>query len=257
MKKITFFLFGVFLLVNIISCQKDSSKPSDLSLTVSQDRVIGHLGDTLPISIIASTSTDKITSITMTKTGGKTVSIPLVSNPSSYSQGISYIVSDSVGTLVFTITAKGENLVDPIIKKLTFTIVKDVEITMGASASSLPSFINGNTLLTYNATEAAANQSLVDLVYKYSATDGAIVGAPNDTIFPLPSWTIKNATKIGKIMDESPDAVSMVTGSSVKNLAVGDMLGYITINGVKGIIEVMDIKTGTSGSATLTFMVIK
>jgi hypothetical protein len=58
-------------------------------------------------------------------------------------------------------------------------------------------------------------------------------------------------------MDETPDAVSMVTGSSVKNLAKDDMLGYITASGVKGIIEMMDITPGADGNVVFTFMVIK
>ncbi len=58
-------------------------------------------------------------------------------------------------------------------------------------------------------------------------------------------------------MDETPEAVSLVTGSSVKNLAMGDMLGYITASGVNGIIEVMDMTTGMNGNTVFTFMVIK
>ena len=238
------------------SCQKETS-PSDLTLTVSQDRSIGHLGDTIPLTIKASTSKDKITSITITKTGGKSVTIPAISSKTNYSQVINYIVNDSVGTLVFTISANAANLTSPIVKTLTFSIVKDVEITLGASSSLLPSFINGSTLKTYNASEAAASQASIDLLYKYTTSDGAVIGSPSDPTFSLTSWTTKNVTKIAKIMDETPDAVSMVTGTSVKNLTKGDMLGYITSGGVNGIIEVMDITVGVNGNCTFTFMVIK
>ncbi len=253
--KIAFVLMASIAMV-FIGCKKDTTT-SDLTLTVSQDRAIAHLGDTIPLTINASTTNDEIKSVTLTKTGGVSVTIPAVSSTSSYSKVINYIVSDSVGTLVFTITATGSLTSTPITKTLTFSIVKDVPITLGASTSSFPSFINGSTLTTYNAANAFANQGLVDLVYTYTTTDGAILASPSDPLINLPSWTTKNVTKIGKIMKETPDDVSMVTGTSVTNLAMGDMLGYITSTGVKGIIEVMDLTTGANGNVILTFMVIK
>lgn len=255
MKKIAFF-FLVVLSSIFVSCNKDTVN-STITLSVSQDRVIAHLGDTIPLTITASPSNEEIKSISMVKTGGVVVTIPVITNKKNYSTVVNYIVSDSVGTLIFTITATGTISTVPVVKTLTFSIVKDIEIKLGASISSFPSFINGMTLTTYNATQASANQGLVDLVYAYSATNGAIIGAPSDPIFSLSSWSTKNNTKIGKIMVETPAAVSMVTGTSVKNLAKDDMLGYITASGVQGIIEVMDITVGTDGNVLFTFMVIK
>jgi hypothetical protein len=249
-------IFFASLVIIIASCKKDT-QTSDLSLTVSQDRAIGHLGDTIPLTIAVSTSNDEIKSVTMTKTGGTIVTIPAITNNKNYSTVVNYIVSDSVGTLVFTVSAKG-NLSDvPVQKTLTYSIVKDIEITLGTQTSSYSSFINGSTLAMYTAANAFTNQGSVDLVYSYSTTDGVVIGAPADPIFNLSTWTTKNNTKIGIIMDESPEAVSMVTGSSVKNLAMDDMLGYITASGVQGIIEVMDIMPGLDGNAVFVFMVIK
>ena len=255
MKKIAF-LFLVSLSTFFVSCTKDNVNPN-LTLTVSQDRVIAHLGDTILITISASATDQEIKTISLVKTAGVAVTIPSITDKKSYSTVVNYIVSDSVGTLEFTITAIGTISTVPQVKTLSFSIVKDIEITLGASSSSIPSFINGTTLITYNATQASANQGLIDLVYTYSATDGAIIGAPSDPIFSLSSWTTKNNTKIGKIMDETPDAVSMVSSTSVKNLAKGDMLGYITASAVQGIIEIMDINVGANGNVLLTFMVIK
>ena len=128
---------------------------------------------------------------------------------------------------------------------------------MGTQTSSFSSFINGSTLATYTASNVLANQASVDLCYTYSATDGVVIGAPSDPVFNLSGWTTKNNTKIGKIMEETPEAVSMVTGSSMKNCAMGDMIGYITASGVKGIIEVMDMTPGMNGDTKFVFMVIK
>jgi len=249
-------IFLASLALMVAGCKK-STETSDMTLTVTQDRAIGHLGDTIPLTIKGSTSNDDINSITMTKTGGKAVAIPGVTNSKSYSAVVNYIVTDSVGTLVFTVSEKGGLSDVPIQKTLTYSIVKDIEITLGTQSSSFSSFINGSTLALYNAANAFTNQGSVDLVYTYSTTDGIVIGAPSDPVFNLSTWTTKNNTKIGIIMDETPEAVSMVTGSSVKNLAMGDMLGYITASGVKGIIEVMDMTTGVDGNTVFTFMVIK
>lgn len=248
------FLAGLALMM--ASCKK-TTQTSDMTLTVSQDRGIGHLGDTIPLTIKASTSNDDIKSITVTKTGGKTITIPAVSNSKNYSTVVNYIVSDSVGTLVFTVSATGTLTDVPMQKALTYSIVKDIEITLGTQTSTFSSFINGSTLATYTAANAFTNQGSVDLVYTYSATDGVCIGAPIDPVFNLSTWTTKNNTKIGKIMEETPEAVSMVTGSSMKNCGMGDMIGYITVSGVKGIIEVMDMTPGMNGNTVFTFMVIK
>jgi hypothetical protein len=250
------FLALAYMAILTISCKK-TTESSDMTLTVTQDRAIGHLGDTIPLTISASTSNDEIKSITMTKTGGIAVAIPGVINSKNYSAVVNYIVTDSEGTLVFTISEKGGLSDVPIQKTLTYSIVKDIEITLGTQTSTFSSFINGSTLAMFTAANAFANQGSVDLVYTYSATDGICIGAPIDPVFNLSAWTTKNNTKIGKIMDETPEAVSMVTGSSVKNLAMGDMLGYITASGVKGIIEVMDMTPGVNGNTLFTFMVIK
>jgi hypothetical protein len=255
LKTIAFVLMAGLIIINA-SCKKDT-QTSDMALTVSQDRVIAHLGDTIPLTIDALTSNDDIKSITVSKTGGTKVTVPVITNSKNYSTIVNYIVTDSVGTLVFTIDAEGSNSNVTIEKTLTFSIVKDIEVTLGTSTSIFPNFINGSSLTTYNATNAFANQGSVDLVYSYSAADGVIIGSPSDPIFDLTTWTTKNNSKIGLIMDETPDAVSMVTGTSVKNLAKDDMLGYVTATGVKGIVEVMDITPGPDGNVLFTFMVIK
>jgi len=97
----------------------------------------------------------------------------------------------------------------------------------------------------------------VDIVYTYSATDGAIIGAPSDPAFTLASWTTKNATKIAKINEQSLSAVDGISGTSVKGLVTGDLIGYLTVGGTKGIIVVKNVVVGDDGNTTMTFSVIK
>ncbi len=257
MRKLSKIAFGIIISIFIIftSCKKYTDT-SDLNLSVSQDRFIGHLGDTIPIMINASTSDDAIKSVTVTKTGGISIIIPEVLNNQKYSHLLKYIVNDSVGTLEITVTLKGY-VASVLEKTLKYNIVKDIPITLGTTSSTYPSFINGNTLATFDSINAFANENLVDLEYTYNNFDGATLSAPNDINLNLFNWTIKNPTKIGRIMKESPYEIAIVNGTSVKNLMMGDMIGYVTSTGVKGIIEVMNVANGYNGNIQLTFMVLK
>jgi len=213
MKNLLKFSLVLLLITSVstffLSC--DDIALSDLDATVSQDKTIVRVNDTLKITINATTSTDEVASVTISK-GGNPLLIPAIS---------------------------------------------DNDITLGAKTSPLPSFINGTTLKTYNSADAALNQELVDIVYTYSATDGAIIGAPSDPAFTLASWTTKNATKIAKINEQSLSAVDGISGTSVKGLVTGDLIGYLTVGGTKGIIVVKNVVVGDDGNTTMTFSVIK
>lgn len=228
---------------------------SDLSVVVTQDKEILRKGDMLKINISATTTNDKIASVTLTK-GTNALSIPAVTDDENYTEEIEYTVDDNDGKIEFTLTVTGTNLVDPIVKTITIYVVTDVEVSLGAETSPLPSFMNGTTLTTYNATNAAANQDKVDLVYKFTTADGAMIGAPSDAAFTLASWTTKNATKVAIITEQKLEAVEGISGTVVKNLKVGDLIGYITVSGTKGIIVIKNVVTGTDGNTTMTFSVI-
>ena len=229
---------------------------SDLEAVITQDQTIVRDGDTFKINISATTTNDKIASVTVVK-GGNALSIPAITDDENYTETIEYVVDDVDGEIEFTITITGTNLIDPIVETVKVNVVSDVDITLGAKTSPLESFLNGTTLTKYNSTDAFANQSLVDLVYTYSSTDGAIIGAPSDASFTLASWTTKNVTKVAKITEQSISAVDGISGTAVKNLAVGDLIGYITVSGTKGIIVIKNIVTGDDGNTTMTFSVIK
>jgi len=240
--------------MSFFSC--DTTTESDLSVTVSQDKTIVRKNDTLKISINATTTNDKIASVTLTK-GGNSLSIPAISDAENYIETIDYLVSDNDGEIEFTVTVEGTDLIGSIINTVTAHVVSDMDVTLGAKTSPLPSFMNGTTLTTYNAANAAANQGEIDLVYTYSATDGAIIGAPSDPSFTLSSWTTKNATTVGRISEQSISAIDGISGTSAKNLMAGDLIGYITISGTKGILVVKNVVTGDDGNTTMTFSVIK
>jgi len=258
MKSLAKILLATFALtivtVGFFSC--DEPTDSDLTATVTVNKAIFKNGDTVKISIDAVTTNDKIMTVEVKK-GANAIVSPDVTDNKMYKETVNYIVNDADGEVEFTVTITGETLMDPIVKTVKVNVVSGVEVTLGASASPQPSFVNGTTLQTYNSVAAFASQASVDLVYTYKATDGAIIGAPSDASFTLANWTTKNATKIGRIADMTIAAIDAVTTTVVKNLVVGDMLGYVTVSGTKGIIVVKNIVVDTTGNVTFTFMVIK
>jgi len=258
MKKLIFIpvLTIAGLLIVFSSCNK-KYLVSDLILTLSKNKSIAHVGDTLALTINASTTNDEITSITMTKTGDVSVDINSVADNKNYSCVKKYVVTDSVGTLTFTVILKSSIWSYPFIKTLTVNIVKDVYVTLGTPLSTYPPFMNGDSLFVYDTANARTNQRRVDFGYSYSTTNGAMIGAPSSIVFNSFGWTTRNNTKIGIITEESQTAVSKVTGSSVYNLAAGNILGYTTRTGTQGIIEVMNVINDTTGHAVFKFMVLR
>jgi len=258
MKSLSKVLLAIFALAIVTagfySC--DEPTDSDLTATVTVNKSIFKNGDTVKIMIDAVTTNDKIMTVEVKK-GANALVAPNITDNKAYKETVNYIVNDADGEIEFTVTITGETMVDPMMKTIKINVVSGVEVTLGASSSPLPSFVNGTTLQTYTSTEAFANQAAVDLVYTWKATEGAIIGAPSDAAFTLANWTTKNATKIGKIADMTIEAVNAVTTTVVTNLVVGDMLGYITVGGTKGIIIVKNIVVNADGNVTYTFMVIK
>jgi len=257
MKNFVKLSFAMMILASVIgffSC--DEPIVSDLELTLSTDKSVYVNGDTVKISIEAVTTNDKITGLVVVK-GGNPLVAPSVTDDQNYKETVNYVVNDADGEIEFTVTVNSENNIDPVVKTIKVNVVTSVEVTLGASTSPLPSFVNGTTLTTYTAVQAFANQASVDLVYTWSASDGAIIGAPSDASFTLANWTTKNATKIGRITEKTIAAIDAVNTYAVKNLVVGDVMGYVTVSGTKGIVIVKNIVVNSDGNVTYTFQVIK
>jgi hypothetical protein len=136
--------------------------------------------------------------------------------------------------------------------------------TIGSSFASS----NGNV---YKLDEAKTNAALIDWLYFYGVTNFATIAAPDDTdagtLFNnatngLQTWAVKNPTRFKKVTaivnwDTITDDAIIVeqTGygvvlTKVNNLAVGNVLAFITAAGKKGLIKVTEIVTGSDGSIT-------
>ncbi|MCX6244083.1 MAG: hypothetical protein NTU98_05200 [Bacteroidetes bacterium] len=126
---------------------------------------------------------------------------------------------------------------------------------------------NGNV---YKLAEAKANYTLIDWLYYYGVTNLATIAAPDDpdaiSVFSgtngLSTWNHRNATKFKKVTTSFDwnivqndslillETQSGVTLTGVTNLAVNDVLSFITEPGKKGLLKVTAITTGDAGSIT-------
>ncbi len=144
-------------------------------------------------------------------------------------------------------------------------------VLMGAQSNlDLGSFLDAETGLVYLIGPATSNQSLIDVVYYYGSQNLATLTAPDDAtvgggagnLSLCQSWTTKNGTRFGtasvsaaEFDDISNDieisAQTGISNSKMTQLAVGNVLSFITVSGKKGLIKVSAITTGSTGTITI------
>ena len=132
----------------------------------------------------------------------------------------------------------------------------------------------------YMLADAKVNSEKVDLVYFFGATLGATLAAPDDgkaaLVFTGPNgldtWAQRNNTRFkkldettinwGDITDDTIIVEQTETGvdsSRISNtedgLEAGDMLGFITASGKKGMILIDEIIPGAAGSISISVKV--
>jgi hypothetical protein len=142
-----------------------------------------------------------------------------------------------------------------------------------ATGSSFAS-VNGNV---YTLEEAFNNQSLIDYMYWWAqSTLSATLGSPADTNaakvfntgnFKLENWDIKNDTKFKTTtvsaaafdaMTDDSDIVDIAEGADqtrIGDLAVDQVIAFITVTGKKGLIKVVSFTDGSAGTLTMTVKV--
>lgn len=141
----------------------------------------------------------------------------------------------------------------------------------GQTNSNYGSFSNSTNETPYTNEEIKTQSAGVDFVYYYGTTTHATIAAPNDAsaqsifndaTYGIQTWNTKNATKFKLTSLNAADPVnegdvytqtkSGVINSSVSNLAVGNVVAFITAGGRKGLIKVTALTPGPNGSITLT-----
>ncbi len=128
----------------------------------------------------------------------------------------------------------------------------------------------------YSLAEAKANQSKVDWMYFYGASDLATIASPNDShaalVFNnatngLQTWTTKNNTlfrKVSTVIDWNAitdDTIIMSEAATepdqtrIATLAVGNVLLFKTVTGKYGMIKVNNIAVGADGTIDISVKV--
>lgn len=299
MKK-NIFIFSVFLLLGtllMVSCAKDdgTTPPADQSPVINFVAKTGYLsgdatlaiGEIFKVNIIAfaNTSTNsKLVRLTISRVYQNTPTVVLDSTISQSSMNAEfsaqalnvagqekwiYKVTDKAGLIAevsFTLTTASAS--GPI-NAFSMKIMGAQNTTAGSSFAS----IDGSV---YTLTQAKANQSKVDWMYYFGATDLASIAAPDDAhaalIFTnatngLQTWTTKNATRfkaVTNVIDWAnittdlvivQQTASGVTESRITNLTAGKYLAFISASGKKGMIKVESITAGETGGITISVKV--
>jgi hypothetical protein len=140
----------------------------------------------------------------------------------------------------------------------------------GQGNNSVGSFLDADGGDVYLQAAAESNAALIDVVYYYGSSNLATLTAPDDAtvnggagnLSLCADFTVKNDTRFGtsSISATAFDAIendaeiSAITGlsaSKMTDLAVNDVIEFITAEGKKGLIKVANMTTGSDGTITI------
>ena len=276
MKKINYFLLiGLIGLVGVFtSCGEDPLDLEDeITITIGSGAVTeAAVGDVISfdVSIVADA---KIKELEILKGASKFETVTDFLNKTSDVYSFEYtVVEDDAGQTLdfaFIVTDNKDNEEQEnyvvTIAELAANISEYTAVIMGAHENTTyGSFLNAVDGVVYKVADAKSNQAKVDIVYYHGTTNKATLAAPDDdgaadfTVYGLNSWTTKNETRFtGKLTVDYADVitsanidseVSSPSATKANKLSVGDVVGFQTDGGKKGIVKVSEITSGTTGS---------
>jgi hypothetical protein len=249
-------------------------------------------GNTINFTLRASAS-EKIDQISATEQigttgGGSLTGYPITDfdSPTSHEWTLDYVVPQFTSTITLKFTVKDKNGKEAF---KTFTISKtpDFESFSGKllfaplKNYTTKSFISLTTGATYDSTQAASNISSIDMGYFWGITANASFASPSDylsTAYNLNNWTNPNVTtfKSTSNVDFATISSSNAIGTAYDNgtlatngtnpnggatriylLTSGQVVGFQTASGKKGLIKITNISDGATGSITFDVKVQK
>jgi hypothetical protein len=274
-------IFGSIL----TSCKKDQAVRPAPIITLIADAGYAHgdttvfAGDTVLIGLHCTwNGTDAIKTIT---TFGNDAVVGTPENiPDNLSKGFDYEVTINKTDLqtekwVFEISdSQGQKSSVTVNISLNNTI-KKIWATIGAQQNAtIFGYYGLTTKLNYNATDAKANQTLIDFLGAYDATNAIHLASPAAPSLPTPydtdlaSWTTKNDTKfctpatpvtVKQFNDLSTEDLLVNSFSTVvanqknkaKSLKTNDIYSFKTGGGKYGLFKVTSVTTGATGSVAI------
>ncbi len=282
-------------LLFLSSCSSDSSTPQAQLPSIQFVGGTGYTsgdvtvatGASLKIGIIAlsnSTSNAKLVNFTITSVSNNVPHVLLDStiNTNSYTVDIKYTASVTAGqeNLIFKVTDKdGQANQVSLVVTTTATagpINSWSQKILGAQSNTTGSSFASSNGTVYTLDQAKINSNLIDWVYFYGATNLACLASPadpdaqsvfNSDVNGISTWAVKNNTVFKKVTDNivwsnvTDDSIILaetatgVDQTKIPQLAVGDILAFITVAGKSGLIRVEAIETGSSGTMTISVKV--
>lgn len=133
---------------------------------------------------------------------------------------------------------------------------------LGSQYNTTGSFFSSTNGQVYTVNTSVANSSLIDLIYYYSAGNGATIGAADDSNIAgvytgIANWATKNATRFATtsistsdfdaITDDTKIAtISTFSDTKEVGLTVGNVFAFKTAAGKKGLVKITNITQGTN-----------
>ena len=291
MNKVSLFMIAAIVAVSsaFVSCEKDDPDPASISFAnASGDKVTLEKGATSYTATAQISSIENLKSIkaslkvgsttnqignTITKFDSKT-SHNLVVSITNITEDCELTVTVENGTetsrtLKISYTAPDPEPVFGDIKAYTAVLMGAQSATTGSSYAT-----SNNTV--YKVTEVLANANIIDMIYYYQ--DGgsgnlAEIFSPKSsnagTLNTIKDMNPKRDTKFKKVtmteaefnaIENDGKIVEVATGlteSVVTQLAIGNVVAFVTDDDRLGLFRVSALATGASGSITINVKVQK
>lgn len=272
MKKLSLFLITLLSVTVILSsCKKDeNSGPPTLNFIggegyVDADEIIA-VNTIFKVGIAASAnaeSNEKLSTLKLTSSisGTAFIDTTLTVNELQYNVDFQFNAQQAgvVETITFMVTDKAGQMAE---KSLTLTyealgvpVAKTSNVLMGSHNDDNGSFYSTTTNLTYNITEATANQEKIDFLFYLGVTNGSTIASPADiqanTVYDITGWTTKNETLFAdsEMTASEFDAIGSEyvfpefteTLTDIKHLENNDVIMFKTVDNKLGFIKVNSI----------------
>jgi len=241
------------------SLEFDGSKGIDVRLDFTAE---GEVSSFKLVLSLNNATADSVYDLTSTYKGEKSGNFTFIRSAALVGADLSL---DATGTVkyVFTLIDKDNNK-----KTAEYTVTAastSPEISafsakvLGASGSNSGSYLNATEGIVYTQGDATANDTKIDLVYKW-VTDAGLY-SPNHTDV---STVLTNSTVIGSytgtstfenIDKEEIATLTAPTTNDAKTLAVGNILVFKTASAKMGVLKVTALNNGTSGDMTVDIKV--
>jgi len=274
-KKLVLFILVGSTAANF-GCTKDEMQDPPV-LNVTTSTTTAKPGDMIDIAITTSSAGLVETLKISEKTQGSSVPGVLLDSTvhqANYGFTYHYTVPQNATAPVDVIVTATDDKAQTTTKTVTISITGTATIkscdnmVLGSYDNTTGSFFSSKTCDIYTVGEAKNNQSAVDFIYFYGATNHATLAAPNDadantiSTFELNTWSTKNATtfKMASSFDFGGATVASIMtawnagGSELtkaSELSNGQVYVFKTADNRYGAIKVNSITAGANGTINI------